>query len=125
MHYSFPTEMKDGIFVKKPEGEYGLSEDHFVIDCVCGVKKGSRFKDSDLEEVIQNRPRKVYKLEQHTFYLSTAILANMLDMDHREEIGDSPLIIICNNCEQEFPLTWETYHKLRQEIYSQKHIAKN
>ena len=47
--------MKDGIFVKKPEGEYGLSEDHFVIDCVCGVKKGSRFKDSDLEEVIQNR----------------------------------------------------------------------
>ena len=72
-----------------------------------------------------HRPQKVYKLKQHTFYLSTAILANMLDMDHREETRDSPLIIICNNCEREFPLTFETYHKLRQEIYSQTAVVKN
>ncbi len=92
---------------------------HFAIDCACkgkdGKYSGSHYKntqDSFRRAEKRYEPRDPEAKFQHTFMLNESILNIELRYNHSEERKESPLIIVCNDCEREFPFTLESYREL-------------
>ena len=101
---------------------------HFYIDCGCGgnglvdrQKKYSGAYYGDKQGFLENlewfdnviRRGNGYA---HTFMLSDIIFETELMMDHRESAGQSPLVVVCKDCRQNFPFTYESYKKIKQSI---------
>lgn len=84
---------------------------HFIIDCACGGKDGeyhgSHYKNGDgvLEEKTESYRSLRHSRSRHTFLLSELILFDELMLEHSEERGENPLVVVCNDCGREFPFT--------------------
>ena len=118
--------------VTKPEGTYffglaGATGDHFGIDCPCGVFSGYTTKNASERFVygIQLSEDHFKDLREHfdkksfyghTFFCNQISLETDLKKFHKRE----PLIVVCAACEQEFPLTLETYQELKKESDAQE-----
>jgi hypothetical protein len=104
--------------------------EHFMIDCACkgkdGAYHGSHYKNaSEITEETTKRysPLNHSYLLEHTFYLSELLLLDNLKWEHKASEGKSPLIVVCNDCEREFPFTLESYFELKDRMmraYNQK-----
>jgi hypothetical protein len=96
---------------------------HFSIDCSCkgknGEYSGSHYKNAS-EEATENkklyRPLDSKTLNEHTFYFCEYLFLNMLAEEHKKEAGQSPLVVVCNDCEREFPFTQESYLDLKDRM---------
>lgn len=117
-------------YIKKPEGEYGVIGGHFFIDCSCGSDKGMSYGETvpKLKEELENLEthyKYVYSDSKikHTFYISNIAIKNILEAHHCEEGEDSPLVLICDDCGNKFPLTMKFYEYVREE--SRKILVKS
>ena len=105
-----------------PEAKYikDMSRDcHFAIDCACGGKggkfSGSRYKNAgkDFEDELDRyEPIRLEAKFQHTFYSGEYLILDKLFSEHKESIGQKPLVIVCNDCDREFSFTHESYLEL-------------
>jgi len=98
---------------------------NFMIDCACGGTDGeyhgSHYKNADSELEYMTRTyepleRSEYLRIEHTYFLSEGILLPELSLEHSEEREEKPLVIICNDCEREFPFTHESYLDLKDRM---------
>jgi hypothetical protein len=97
-------------------------DEHFIIDCICGGTDGEysgfHYKNAD-ERAAENAasyvPLKKEDKRKHTFYLGEPVFLRTL---RRHEVmnGDSPLVIVCNDCQREFPFTSESYADLKHRM---------
>jgi len=111
--------------LSKPEGKYTYDmsgSGHFSIDCICGGKdgkySGSHYKKAsdDLRKVTDKYSTPFPSKYPHTFYMSYTLFNQGLRHDHREENTEEPAILVCNDCAREFTFSFESYHKLIQEM---------
>ena len=100
---------------------------HFAIDCACkgteGIYHGSRYKKATtleqktLERSNNDHARMKYQ-QEHTFYMNDALLSATIE-NHDLRFAQQPLIIICNDCSQEFPFTPASYTTLIEQLSKQ------
>lgn len=111
--------------LETPEAKYRnnmVRDCHFSIDCMCGGKNGkysgAHYKgtDEEFEEATKNYEPLREKKFEHTFMLNEGMLLHQLAEEHSEKNGQSPLIVVCNDCGREFPFTHESYLNLRQRM---------
>jgi len=91
---------------------------HFAIDCACGEYRGSHF--SRASEEGRERAKGYEPLDEraktiHTFYMNHTLFQSMLE-PQTDERGNEPLLVVCNNCYNEFPFTNESYKQLFEQI---------
>ena len=116
-----------GLFfeLKTPEAKYIKDMSnlcHFGIDCACGGKdgeySGSHYKNAseDHKRVTKRyTPRLRETKLQHTFYLNEPLLVDIIE-EHEQNSGESPLVIVCNDCSREFPFTRQSYRELSNRL---------
>jgi len=111
--------------LKTPEATFTRDIDgHFSIDCACGGKdgkySGSHYKNAnEVAERVTGRyipSHNKAKLE-HTFYLNEILLKSALKYHQRHE--GTPLVVVCNDCEREFPFTEQSYRDLDSRLMEQ------
>jgi len=111
--------------LETPEATYRnnmVRDCHFSIDCACGGKdgkySGAHYKGTEglFETIVDGyEPLRDNKFE-HTFLLNEGLLLDELCDDYSEKNGQSPLVIVCNDCTREFPFTHESYLELRDKM---------
>jgi len=109
-------------YIQKPEGEYGAVGGHFFIDCACGSDKGCYYDETSPEirtelEKLEIHYKHIYSDSEvkHTFYISNVALKSILEAHHGEKGENSPLVLVCDNCKNKFPLTMKFYEYIREE----------
>jgi hypothetical protein len=116
--------------LETPEAKYindmtGMG--HFAIDCACkgkdGKYSGSHYKPEEDIDIFERTTEEYQSVRmnkyEHTFMLSQYLLVFELYEEHREEMKQSPLVIICNDCGREFSFTYESYFDLRDRMMSE------
>lgn len=91
---------------------------HFAIDCACGGKdgkySGSHYKNAN--EAVNRVAKRYQPLNtnryEHTFYFNETLFLPSLRNGHTR----LSLVIVCNDCEKEFPFTHQTYLELREKM---------
>jgi hypothetical protein len=109
-------------YVQRSEGEYGDVGGHFFIDCACGSDKGCSYeniipeikKDLENSELLYKQVYSDSKIK-HTFYINNFALKIILEVHHDEKGEDSPLVLICRDCGNKFPLTMKFYEQINEE----------
>jgi hypothetical protein len=111
-------ETPEAIFMDDMRGS-----EHFIIDCACkgknGSYHGSHYKNaSDIteESTRMYSSRNHSDLFEHTFYLSELLFLDNLKWEHKSSEGKSPLVIVCNDCDREFPFYFESYFDLKNKM---------
>lgn len=92
------------------DGGFDYIDGHFLYICGCRNPKGSHYKNGDsfFED------RSAGSTLKYTFYMNNILLAG--ELREREDSKESPLIIVCNNCNSELELTNQKYKNLKAEI---------
>jgi len=108
------------IAIDRPEAVYSIDDcaSHFFIDCRCGGKSSHYKKNEDktLEGYEYDFSNKAKR--EHTYFINLRVFSVTLE-NHRESEGHSPLIVVCDNCQREFPLTYEDFQELGREFNKQ------
>ena len=112
--------------IRRPEGVYGETCNHFYIQCACGSGKGARYKstipkDEDVfDETEYNLEMQVrsdivhydegLKTNNQIYYTNVEILDNMLwSAANKNKL---PLVLVCNDCKREFNLTPQLFKEV-------------
>ena len=117
MSLQLKLQTPEGTFIEDVQGSYL----HFAIDCICGGKSGSYYKNarkSTQETFDTHWPRNPASRLAHTFYMNDRIFEVHLDNWHNPDSisDDAPLIITCKDCQREFSFTLNKYDTLRRRI---------
>ena len=111
--------------LETPEAKYRnnmVRDCHFSIDCACGGKdgkySGSHFKDANVffNKIVDDYEPLNENKFKHTFMLNERILLYQLSNEHNEKKKQSPLIIVCNDCEREFSFTQGSFLDLMDKM---------
>lgn len=97
--------------IRDSKGTYEISNQHFIIRCNCGSKKGSYIQMGDEEIGTQNS---LFEFD-YTFKHQTYLFKMML---RAQEVLKSDLVIICKGCKTEFSFNLESYQRLEESIRS-------
>jgi len=107
--------------LETPEAEYlyeGGNWGHFAINCSCKGKEGSyhgsHYKNITPGFESQFGEYSSVKMDKskHTFLMGSWLFREEL----KEHNKENPLIIVCNDCEREFPFTTMTYLVLKSKM---------
>ncbi len=109
-------------------------EGHFFIDCSCGGMDGSysgfHYKntaDEATHRADHYDASEESDAKEHTFYIGELFFLMALEAQE-EEMGDKPLVVVCNDCQREFPFTLDSYEELNERMraeYSRRVFEKD
>ena len=92
---------------------------HFAIECNCGSMDGSRYKDiSTVEKECSDFYVPSNQKSEYTYYMNEEIFRQLLELRRVVDKNESPLVIICNGCDNEFSFTQGSYEELHKKIWS-------
>ena len=113
----YELKTSEGRFIYKERNMKG----HFIIDCACGGKDdqyhGSRYKNASkgVKKTFTEYEPFLDSKSEHTFYMNNVVFLSVLE-SRKTEKNHKHLVIVCNDCNREFPFTHESYLELKGRI---------
>ncbi|MBW2992480.1 hypothetical protein KY345_04650 [Candidatus Woesearchaeota archaeon] len=105
---------------------YSFDMGYVSVSCTCPNHNGGTLRNSHRSsEDITNTVRQDFRSKVNGSVNGSILFDdyNHLEMElknnHNEEKGQDPLVLVCNGCKREYPLTYQRYRTIWHEIFHQ------